>query len=149
MNEVKRKEHIFMFVKRMRHFNLLLTLGRKHFKEINVQRVVISCYNLNAQTTVFNIDDARFYDRNFSAEIDAHRIKQEIQDHFLWILDTITAKTVLVGSSGSMFGPYTFPPLLDIFDLTCIWIMTFRSWGIKDEVACLRYAQKPFSSPKE
>ena len=40
-------------------------IGRKHFKENKEQWVVISCYNLNAQNTMLNIANARFYCRKY------------------------------------------------------------------------------------
>ena len=54
----------------------------------------------------------------FSAEIDGHGIRREIQDHFLCKLDTIMEKTVLVGSSGFKFGAIIFLPLYEISDFT-------------------------------
>ena len=65
MKKVKHKEYNSVFVRRIRHFNLQLIIGRKHFKEVNVRRVVNSCDNLNAQTTMLNIVNARFYNKKY------------------------------------------------------------------------------------
>ena len=52
-----------------------------------------------------------------SVEIEDKGNKRAIQDHLLWRLDTIIAKTVLVGSSMFMQVPNSFPVLYEMSGL--------------------------------
>ena len=53
-----------------------------------------------------------------SAKIEEQGNKRAIQDHFLWRLDTIIAKIVLVGSSMFMQVPNCFPVLYEMSGFT-------------------------------
>ena len=45
------------------------------------------------------------------AELEEHGIRRTICNHFLYKLDTIIAKTVLIGSLGDIEYPMILPPL--------------------------------------
>ena len=110
--EVKCKEKTSVYITRVWYSSLQLSIRGKQFEKFHIKGIVVSGDDFNEQATIFNIMNTRFGSvDNFSAVTEVHGSRRTIQDYFLYRLDTMIAKTVLVGLSGSRFEANILPPL--------------------------------------